>query len=148
MVYPATSFDPLCIPLQQVQNQRSQVSSNQQGVVLFQQQLSQTLQNTLPVLLAPYLRREHMAVRPDCMLIVGVKPHRNKLVQTVFTVGLKKAAELFEWCKITKFAQWLLQAAHRTRSDPQSENKTHKTHYFISNKPEMSISYLFWQILA
>lgn len=63
MVYPATSSDPLCTSLQQIQNQRSQVSCNQQGVVLLQQQLSQTLQNTLPVQLTPYLRTDHMAGR-------------------------------------------------------------------------------------
>lgn len=65
MVDPAASFDPLCTPIQQIQNQRSQVSSNQQSVVLLQQQLSQTLQNALPVLLAPYLRRDHMAGRSN-----------------------------------------------------------------------------------
>lgn len=60
MVDPATSFDPLCITLQQVQNQWPQVSGNQQSIILLQQQLSHTLQNTLPVLLTPYLRRDHM----------------------------------------------------------------------------------------
>lgn len=60
VVDPATSFDSLCTPLQQIQNQRSQVSSNQQRVVLFQQQLRQTLQNTLPVLLAPYLKTDYI----------------------------------------------------------------------------------------
>lgn len=43
MVDPATGFDPLCVALQQIQNQRAQVSSDQQRVILFQQQLGHAL---------------------------------------------------------------------------------------------------------
>lgn len=60
MVDPAAGLHPLRVPLQQVQNQRPNVACDEQTVILLQQQLGQTLQNTLPVLLGPYLKeRSH-----------------------------------------------------------------------------------------
>lgn len=58
MVDPAICFDPLCVPLQQVKDQGPEVAGEQQSIVLLQQKLSQTSQNALSVLLAPYLQTE------------------------------------------------------------------------------------------
>lgn len=58
MVDSATSFDPLCVALQEVQDQRPDMTRNQQSVILLQEELSQTLQNAQSVLLAPDLQRE------------------------------------------------------------------------------------------
>lgn len=86
VVDPATSFDPFCTPLQQIQNQRPQVSSNQQSVVLFQQQLGQTLQNTLPVLLAPYLRTDHIGGGAHMKWWLGdIKSHISQHFLKIFT---------------------------------------------------------------
>ncbi len=56
MIQPDVYFDPLSIPLQQVQDQWSQVTSNEESVFLLQQELRETFQYTLPVLLTPYLQ--------------------------------------------------------------------------------------------
>lgn len=56
MVNPAAGFDLLCVALQQIQDQWAQVAADQQGVVLLQEEMGQTLQDALAVLLAPYLR--------------------------------------------------------------------------------------------
>jgi len=55
MVDAAARLHPRRVPLQQVQDQRPQVPGDQQRVVLLQEQLGQTSQDALPVLLAPYL---------------------------------------------------------------------------------------------
>lgn len=57
MVNPTASLDFLCVALQQIQDQRAQVAADQQGVVLLQEELGQTFQDALTVLLAPYLRK-------------------------------------------------------------------------------------------
>ena len=56
MVDAAARLHPLCVPLQQVQDQRAEVAGNQKGVVFLQQQPGQAAQDALPVLLVPYLR--------------------------------------------------------------------------------------------
>lgn len=58
MVDPAFHFDPLGVPLQQVQDKRSKVPCYQERVVLFQHELGQTRQDGLTVLLTPYLQTE------------------------------------------------------------------------------------------
>lgn len=58
MVDSAVCFDPLRVPLQQVQDQRPEVAGEQQCIVLLQQQLRQTCQDALSVLLAPYLQTD------------------------------------------------------------------------------------------
>ena len=63
MVDAAARLHPLGIPLQQVQDQGPEVPGHQQGVILLQQQLGQTSQDALPVLLAPYLETDRSRAR-------------------------------------------------------------------------------------
>lgn len=56
MVEPNVLLDSLGVPLQQVEHERPQVSGNQERVLLLYQELSQTAQDGLSVLLAPCLK--------------------------------------------------------------------------------------------
>lgn len=57
MVEANVLLDPLGVPLQQVQHERPQVPGNQERVLLLYQEMSKEAQDTLSVLLTPYLRK-------------------------------------------------------------------------------------------
>lgn len=59
-------LDSLGVPLQQVEHERPQVPSDQESVLLLYQELSQTAQDGLSVLLAPYLKIQHEIQGVEC----------------------------------------------------------------------------------